>query len=70
MLRQLLTEHVMKTIPKGSQVALLYSGGFESFSCLHTLLDLGFKPHLYTFALHAVKKARLTPSSMACRSPW
>lgn len=33
------------------EVALLFSGGLDSLSILFSCLDLGIKPHLYTFKL-------------------
>ena len=37
---------------KGQDVALLFSGGLDSLSLLFSCLDLGIKPHLYTFKLN------------------
>lgn len=50
-LRTLITNYLSSKINKDEKVALLYSGGFESFACLITLLEIGCKPHLYTFSL-------------------
>ena len=36
---------------KNNKVALLFSGGMDSLSLLLSCLDVGIKPHLYTFKL-------------------
>lgn len=63
MLKTLLTNALKKKIGDEKDVAILYSGGFESFTCLCSCLELGIKPTLYTFYLEGVesydiKKAR------------
>lgn len=62
-LRPLLLEALNKQLNGSKDVAILYSGGFDSFSCLCLCLELGIKPHLYSFYLkgvdsHDIKKAR------------
>lgn len=62
-LRPLLLKSLWEKLNGSKDVAILYSGGFESFSCLCLCLDLGIKPHLYTFYLegvesHDIRKAR------------
>lgn len=62
-LRPLLLKSLKEKLNGSKDVAILYSGGFESFSCLCLCLELGIKPHLYTFYLdgvesHDIKKAR------------
>lgn len=62
-LRPLLLKSLKEKLNGNKDVAILYSGGFESFSCLCLCLELGIKPHLYTFYLdgvesHDIKKAR------------
>lgn len=54
-LRTLIEDYLREKIEPNEQVALLYSGGFESFSLLCSLIHIGAKPHLYTFALDGVK---------------
>lgn len=53
-LRYLITRYLKDNIPSNESVALLYSGGYESFACLCSLLDIGIKPRLYTFSLKGV----------------
>ena len=62
-LRPLLLKSLKEKLNGSKDVAILYSGGFESFSCLCLCLELGIKPHLYTFYLegvesHDIRKAR------------
>ena len=62
-LRPLLVDALRAKVRDESNVAILYSGGFESFSCLAICLELGLKPSLYTFYLegiesHDIVKAR------------
>ena len=62
-LRPLLLKSLKEKLNGSEDVAILYSGGFESFSCLCLCLELGIKPHLYTFYLedvesHDIVKAR------------
>jgi asparagine synthetase B (glutamine-hydrolysing) len=62
-LRPLLLKSLKEKLNGSEHVAILYSGGFESFSCLCLCLELGIKPHLYTFYLdgvesHDIVKAR------------
>lgn len=50
--RSLLRTIIREAIPQEYvRVALLFSGGTDSLTCLFTLLDLGIKPILYTFFL-------------------
>ncbi len=63
-LRPLLLKSLKEKLNGSKDVAILYSGGFESFSCLCLCLELGIKPHLYTFYLegiesHDIRKARI-----------
>lgn len=63
-LRPLLLKSLKEKLNGSKDVAILYSGGFESFSCLCLCLELGIKPHLYTFYLEGIesydiRKARL-----------
>lgn len=63
-LRPLLLKSLKEKLNGSKDVAILYSGGFESFSCLCLCLELGIKPHLYTFYLDGVesydiRKARI-----------
>lgn len=63
-LRPLLLKSLWEKLNGSKDVAILYSGGFESFSCLCLCLELGIKPHLYTFYLegvesHDIRKARI-----------
>lgn len=63
-LRPLLLKSLWEKLNGSEDVAILYSGGFESFSCLCLCLELGIKPHLYTFYLegvesHDIRKARI-----------
>lgn len=54
-LRPLLLSSLRASLCGSKDVAILYSGGFESFSCLCLCLDLGITPHLYTFYLEGVE---------------
>lgn len=54
-LRPLLLKSLKDKLNDNNDVAILYSGGFESFSCLCLCLELGIKPHLYTFYLEGVE---------------
>ena len=54
-LRPLLLKALKNKLNGSKNVAILYSGGFESFSCLCLCLELGIKPHLYTFYLEGVE---------------
>lgn len=54
-LRPLLLKSLKEKLNGSEDVAILYSGGFESFSCLCLCLELGVKPHLYTFYLEGVE---------------
>lgn len=40
---------------KGEEVALLFSGGLDSLSILLSCMDVGIKPHLYSFKLDGVE---------------
>lgn len=39
----------------GKEVALLFSGGLDSLSLLLSCMDVGIKPHLYSFKLEGVE---------------
>lgn len=54
-LRPLLLKSLKEKLNGSKDVAILYSGGFESFSCLCLCLELGIKPHLYTFYLEGIE---------------
>lgn len=54
-LRPLLLKSLKEKLNDSNDVAVLYSGGYESFSCLCLCLELGIKPHLYTFYLEGVE---------------
>ncbi len=54
-LRPLLLKSLKEKLNGSKDVAILYSGGFESFSCLCLCLELRIKPHLYTFYLEGVE---------------
>lgn len=54
-LRTLICDILRQRISPQEEVALLYSGGYESFACLCSLLDIGVRPRLYTFALDGHK---------------
>lgn len=71
MLRDLLRKSLESQLKGGKSAAILYSGGFESFSCLCICKDLGITPHLYTFYLEGVesydiKKARNDANKFGC----
>lgn len=55
LLRTLLTNALKRKLCGATDVAILYSGGFESFTCLMSCLELGIKPTLYTFYLESVE---------------
>jgi hypothetical protein len=59
-LRTLINNFLAKNVDKGEKVALLYSGGYESFACLCSLLEIGALPVLYTFVLNGTKSKDLT----------
>ena len=48
-MRKILNEELIKY--KSKDVALLFSGGMDSLSLLLSCLDVGVRPHLYTFKL-------------------
>lgn len=51
MLRKLINTYIIKNIKNKKDVALLFSGGMDSLSILLSCIELGIRPHLYTFAL-------------------
>lgn len=53
-LRELIKQHFQKEIQNMNDVALLFSGGTDSLTCLFSLLDMGIKPKLYSFHLEGV----------------
>lgn len=53
-LRKLINEHLDKNIIDKSSVALLFSGGTDSLTCLFSLMDLGIRPTLYSFHMEGV----------------
>ena len=53
MLKKLLKQYIVDNVPQ-EEVAILFSGGLDSLSILLTLLDLGYKPTLYTFYLEGL----------------
>ncbi len=71
MLRDLLRKALVAKLHGSKDVAILYSGGFESFSCLCLCKDLGVVPHLYTFYLEGIesydiRKARNDAQKFGC----
>lgn len=50
-LKRLLKKAIQQPIEDKESVALLFSGGTDSLTCLFSLLELGIKPTLYTFFL-------------------
>ena len=53
MLKKLLKQYIVDNVPQ-EEVAILFSGGLDSLSILLSLLDLGYKPTLYTFYLEGL----------------
>ena len=51
MLREMINKYLDDNIDNYEDVALLFSGGMDSLSLLISCIDLGIKPHLYTFYL-------------------
>ncbi|MGG0667875.1 asparagine synthase-related protein [Lederbergia citrisecunda] len=51
MLKKLINESLENSIYEKESVALLFSGGVDSLTCLFSLLEIGIKPSLYTFYL-------------------
>lgn len=54
MLNNLIKEYFKQNINSNNQVALLFSGGTDSLTCLFSLLELNIKPTLYTFHLEDI----------------
>lgn len=52
--RTVLKNSIQKGLTGSNDVALLFSGGTDSLTCLFALMDLGIKPHLYSFHLQEV----------------
>lgn len=50
-LRELINYHLFDKITDKYSVAVLFSGGTDSLTCLFSLLELGIKPTLYSFHL-------------------
>jgi asparagine synthetase B (glutamine-hydrolysing) len=50
-LRELINYHLFDKITDKSSVAVLFSGGTDSLTCLFSLLDLNIRPTLYSFHL-------------------
>jgi len=50
-LKKLITRYLQNNIGESKDVALMFSGGTDSLTCLFSLLDIGIKPTLYTFYL-------------------
>lgn len=56
-LKKIINNIFEKTIEDKSNVALLFSGGTDSLTCLFSLMEIGIKPTLYSFHLeHTVHK--------------
>lgn len=53
-LKILINKHFTDRIIDKTDVALLFSGGTDSLTCLFSLLDLGIRPTLYSFHLENV----------------
>lgn len=53
-LRSLINNHFNEKIKDKSSVAVLFSGGTDSLTCLFSLMDLGIKPTLYSFHLENI----------------
>jgi asparagine synthetase B (glutamine-hydrolysing) len=51
MLKKLLKEAIHESIKDSKDVALLFSGGTDSLTCLFSLFEMDIKPTLYTFYL-------------------
>lgn len=49
MLKDRLEKYLEETIHNKNSVAILFSGGTDSLTCLFSLLNLGIKPSLYSF---------------------
>lgn len=54
MLKKHIEEYFVKTIKDKNSVALLFSGGTDSLTCLFSLLNLNIKPTLYSFHLEDI----------------
>lgn len=51
MLRNLINTYLLDNIKDVNSVSLMFSGGLDSLSILLSCINLGIKPHLYTFRL-------------------
>lgn len=51
MLKQLINQSLKEQINHNKEVALLFSGGVDSLTCLFSLFEIGVQPTLYTFYL-------------------
>lgn len=51
MLKQLLKKNIKEAIQDEKNIALLFSGGTDSLTCLFSMLEINIKPTLYTFFL-------------------
>ena len=49
--RNLLLDVIKNEIKNEKSIAIFFSGGTDSLTCLFTCLELGLKPILYTFHL-------------------
>lgn len=67
MLRNKINHFLSEVIPKESKVALLFSGGLDSQTCLYSLLDIGITPKLYTFHLDGENNKDLIESLRIAR---
>lgn len=54
-LKELITNEIKKELNGSKDVALLFSGGTDSLTCLYSLLSIGIRPKLYTFRLEDVE---------------
>jgi asparagine synthetase B (glutamine-hydrolysing) len=50
-LKELINYHLFDKITDKTSVAVLFSGGTDSLTCLFSLMELGIKPTLYSFHL-------------------
>lgn len=54
MLKNYIEEYLNNEIKDKKNIAVLFSGGTDSLTCLFSLLNLGIKPTLYSFHLESV----------------
>lgn len=57
-MRKIINNHLANY--KDKEVALLFSGGMDSLSLLLSCLDVGIKPHIYSFKLHSIESTDIT----------